>query len=85
MFYQVSLNGCDIGSGEVNVRCAVDRYVQRKVEEHQMQGASFLPELLFYIRDDHQFFGTMSVLLAKNVKHLVTISVRPEINDYSKK
>jgi hypothetical protein len=46
------VNVCDIGSGEVNVRCAVDRYVERKGEEHQVQAAGFLRELLF-IRDDY--------------------------------
>ena len=34
------------------LRCAVDRYVERKVVEHQMQTAGPLCELLF-IRDDH--------------------------------
>ena len=36
----------------VNVRRAVDQYVERKVEEHQMQSADFLRELLS-VRDDH--------------------------------
>jgi len=30
----------------VNVRCVVDQYAERKVEEHQMQAADFLRELL---------------------------------------
>jgi len=36
----------------VNVRRAVDQYAERKVEEHQMQAADFLRELL-YVRDNH--------------------------------
>jgi len=36
----------------VIVRRAVDQYAGRKVEEHQMQAADFLRELL-YAREDH--------------------------------
>ena len=38
--------------GVVNVRDAVDEFVERKVEERQEQAADFLRELLF-VRDDH--------------------------------
>ena len=67
-----NVNVCDIGSGVANVRWAVDRYVERKVEERQIQAADFLRELLF-IRDDHLVLSTMSVLLVKNLNHLLTI------------
>jgi len=42
-------NVCDIDS-EKKVRCAVERYCERKVVKQQMQLAGFLSELLF-IRD----------------------------------
>ena len=51
-FSKFNLNIGDIGNGVVNVKRAVDLYVERKVEEHQIQEADFLRELLF-IRDDH--------------------------------
>jgi len=47
-----NVNISNICGGVVNVRRAVDQYAERKVEEHQMQVADFLCELLF-IRDDH--------------------------------
>ena len=48
-----TVNISDICSGVVvNVRRAVDQYVERKVEEHQMQAADFHRELLF-VHDDH--------------------------------
>jgi len=47
-----NLNISNICGGVVNVRRAVDQYAERKVEEHQIQAADFLRELLF-VRDDH--------------------------------
>ena len=44
-----NVNVSDKGSGEVNVRCAVYRYVERKVEEHQMQVAGFLQSYCLYV------------------------------------
>ena len=48
------MNICDIDlcSDVVNVRRSVGQYVERKVEEHQIQVADFLYESLF-IPDDH--------------------------------
>jgi len=47
-----NLNISNICGGVVNVRRAVDQYAERKVEEHQMQAADFLRELL-NVRDNH--------------------------------
>jgi len=46
------VNISNICSGVVNVRRAVDQYTERKVEEHHMQAADVLRELL-YVRDNH--------------------------------
>jgi hypothetical protein len=43
-----NVNISDICSGVVNVRRVVDQYVERKVEEHQMQSADFLRDC-FYV------------------------------------
>ena len=40
------MNISNICSSVANVRRAVDQYAERKVEEHQMQAADFLCELL---------------------------------------
>jgi len=47
-----NVNISKICGGVVNVRREVDKYAERKVEEHQMQAADFLRELLF-VRDNH--------------------------------
>jgi len=47
-----NVNIFNICGGVVNVRCAVDQYAERKVEEHQMQAADFLRKLVF-VRDNH--------------------------------
>jgi len=47
-----NVNISDICGGVVNVRRAVDQYAERKVEEHKMQAADFLHELLF-VHDNH--------------------------------
>ena len=47
-----NVNICDIGSGVLNVRHAVDQYVEGQVEEHQIQAVDFLRESV-YIRDNH--------------------------------
>ena len=74
MFCSSKFNGnvCDIVSGEVNVRCAVYRYVERKAEENQMQAAGFLRKLLF-LPDNHLVLSAMLVLLVKNSKNISTI------------
>jgi len=46
-----NVNISNICGGVVNVGRVVDQYAERKVEEHQMQAADFLRELL-YVRDD---------------------------------
>jgi len=51
-FSKFNVNISNICSGVVNVRRAVDQYAERKVDEHQMQAADFLRELLF-VRDNH--------------------------------
>jgi len=50
------VNISNICGGVVNVRRAVDQYVERKVEENQMQAADFLCELL-YVQDNHLVFS----------------------------
>jgi len=51
-----NVNISNICSIVVNVRRAVDQYAERKVEEHQMQAADFLRELM-NVRDDHLVFS----------------------------
>jgi len=47
-----NVNISNVCGGVVNVRRAVDQYAERKVEEHQMQPADFLRELL-NVCDNH--------------------------------
>jgi len=42
-----NVNISNICGGVVNVRRAVEQYAERMVEEHQMQMADFLRELLY--------------------------------------
>jgi len=46
------VNISNIFGSVLNVRRAVDQYAESKVEEHQMQAADFLRELLS-VHDDH--------------------------------
>jgi len=54
LFYssKFNVNISNVCGGVVNVRRAVDQYAERKVEEHLMQAADFLRELL-NVRDNH--------------------------------
>ena len=64
------MNVCDIGSGAVNVRCAVGRYVKKKVEEYQVQAAELLRELLF-ICDDHLVLSNNVSFTCEELKSLI--------------
>ena len=50
------MNVCDIVSGEVSVSRAVNKYVIKTIEEHQIQSVSFLRELVL-LRDNYLVFS----------------------------
>jgi hypothetical protein len=50
-----NVNVCDIVSGEANVSRAVNKNVITTIEEHQIQSASFLRELVL-LRDNYLVF-----------------------------
>ena len=47
---------CDIVSGEVSVSRAVNKYVIKTIDEHQIQSASFLRSLVL-LRDNYLVFS----------------------------
>ena len=49
------MNACDIVSGEMSVSRAVNKYVIKTIEEHQIQSVSFLRELVL-LRDNYLVF-----------------------------
>jgi hypothetical protein len=60
------VNVCDIVSGEVIVSRAVSKNVVTTIEEHQIQSASFLRELVLLINNYLVFFRIVVVSIAMN-------------------
>jgi len=69
-FSKFNVNISNICGGVVNVRRVVDQYAERKVEEHLMQAADFIRELLNVgYATIIWFFRIMLILIAKNFMH----------------